>query len=48
MHVNLASRSRVTLFIDTPLTVKSWDAQKRVLENADDQDEVELGFATFS
>jgi DNA adenine methylase len=33
--------------IDAPLTVKSWDAQKRVLENADDHDEIELGFATF-
>jgi DNA adenine methylase len=35
------------LIIDTPLTVKSWDVQKRVLEKADDHDEIELGFATF-
>jgi len=35
------------MIIDTPLTVKSWDAQKRVLENADDYDELRLGFATF-
>src|ERR1017187_1646015 len=35
------------LVIDTPLTVKAWDTQKRVLANAADHDDVTLGFATF-
>lgn len=33
--------------IDTPLTVKVWDKQKRILGNAAEQDELTLGFATF-
>jgi DNA adenine methylase len=35
------------LIRDTPLTVKSWDAQKLVLTNASDHDTLALGFATF-
>lgn len=35
------------LILDTRLTVTSWDKQKNVLEHADDQDELALGFATF-
>lgn len=35
------------LIVDTKLTVASWDKQKKILENADDHDELELGFATF-
>jgi DNA adenine methylase len=35
------------LIRDTPLTVKSWDAQKLVLANASDHNALELGFATF-
>lgn len=35
------------LVIDTPLTVKVWDQQKRILENAADHDDLALGFATF-
>ena len=35
------------LVLKTPLTVAAWDKQRRILENADSQDEVELGFATF-
>ena len=31
----------------TPLTVKAWDKQKTVLMNADDHDDLALGFATF-
>src|SRR5450759_3774369 len=31
------------LILDTPLTVKAWDRQKAVLENADDHDELALG-----
>lgn len=32
---------------DTPLTVKSWDAQKLILANPSDHDTLSLGFATF-
>jgi DNA adenine methylase len=35
------------LIVDTPLSVASWDKQKKILENAEDHDELELGFATF-
>jgi DNA adenine methylase len=35
------------LVLDTPLKVTAWDKQKRVLENAADQDDISLGFATF-
>ena len=35
------------LIRDTPLTIKCWDIQKKVLENAQDYDELSLGFATF-
>lgn len=35
------------LILSTPLTVKAWDKQKRILESIDDHDELELGFATF-
>jgi DNA adenine methylase len=35
------------LVIDTPLTVKVWDKQKRILDNAPDHDDLALGFATF-
>jgi DNA adenine methylase len=31
----------------TPLTVAQWDKHKRILEHADEQDEIDLGFATF-
>lgn len=33
--------------IDTPLTVKVWDKQRSILGNADDHDDLALGFATF-
>jgi DNA adenine methylase len=32
---------------DTPLTIKAWDKQKAILMNADDYDDLALGFATF-
>lgn len=32
---------------DTPLTLKSWDRQKKVFTNQNDSDELALGFATF-
>ncbi len=35
------------LVIDTPLTVKAWDKQKRILKDAADHDDVALGFAMF-
>jgi DNA adenine methylase len=35
------------LILKTPLTVAAWDKQKRVLENAADYDDIDLGFATF-
>lgn len=35
------------LVIDTPLTVKSWDKQKHILENPTSHSELALGFATF-
>jgi DNA adenine methylase len=35
------------LVIDTPLTVKVWDKQRRILANAEGQDDLALGFATF-
>ena len=37
----------VRLIRNTRLTVRSWDKQKRVLANADDHDDLALGFATF-
>jgi DNA adenine methylase len=35
------------LVLKTPLTVKEWDRQKRILQNVDEHDELEVGFATF-
>jgi DNA adenine methylase len=35
------------LIIDTPITVKAWDQQRRIMENANDSDLLALGFATF-
>src|SRR5205809_1015321 len=35
------------LIADTPLTVSSWDKQRRIFDNSKDQDVVTLGFATF-
>jgi DNA adenine methylase len=35
------------LVIDTPLSVKAWDKQKRILKNASDHDDLALGFAMF-
>ena len=35
------------LVVNTPLTVKVWDKQKRIFENASDHEDLELGFATF-
>src|ERR1700726_3311799 len=35
------------LVINTPLTVKAWDKQKRIMENTADHDDLTLGFATF-
>ena len=32
---------------DTPLSVRVWDKQKRILENSADHDNLSLGFATF-
>lgn len=32
---------------DTPLTVRAWDKQKRVLTQQDDHEDLALGFATF-
>jgi DNA adenine methylase len=32
---------------DTPITVRSWDTQKRILANPEDHDDLALGFATF-
>lgn len=37
----------IRLILDTKLTVREWDRQKRVLSNPDDQDRLALGFATF-
>ena len=31
----------------TPLTVAQWDRHKQILGHADEQDEIDLGFATF-
>jgi DNA adenine methylase len=31
----------------TPLTVAQWDKQKRILDHADDHDDLEIGFAFF-
>jgi DNA adenine methylase len=31
---------------DTPLTVKAWDKQRRIMENPKDHDDLALGFAT--
>ena len=33
--------------VDTPLTVKAWDKQKRILANFREHDDLTLGFATF-
>lgn len=35
------------LMRDTPLTLKSWDKQKKIFSHSDDYGPVELGFATF-
>ncbi len=35
------------LVIDTPLTVRAWDKQKRIVENPAEHDDLTLGFATF-
>jgi len=35
------------LVMDTPLTVKAWDKQKRIVENSAGHDHLTLGFATF-
>lgn len=35
------------LIRDTPLTIATWDKQKRILAHADEHDDVRLGFATF-
>jgi DNA adenine methylase len=35
------------LIKDTPLTMRAWDKQKKIFANADDHDDVALGFATF-
>jgi DNA adenine methylase len=35
------------LVIDTPLSVRTWDRQKRILKNAKDNDDLSLGFAMF-
>jgi DNA adenine methylase len=35
------------LIHDTPLTVRSWDKQKRIVSNQKDHGEIEIGFATF-
>lgn len=35
------------LIKDTPLTMRAWDTQKKIFSNADDHDDVALGFATF-
>jgi DNA adenine methylase len=37
----------VRLVRNTPLTVRAWDKQRRVLAQQDDHDDIELGFATF-
>src|SRR3546814_4034733 len=33
--------------LNTPLTVGSWDRQKRIFANPDDHSYVQVGFATF-
>jgi DNA adenine methylase len=35
------------LVIDTPLNIRTWDRQKRILKNAKDHDDLRLGFAMF-
>ena len=35
------------LIADTPISVESWDSQKRIMTHADDHDILALGFATF-
>ncbi len=35
------------MVMKTPLTVKAWDKQKRILSHLDEHDELEIGFATF-
>jgi DNA adenine methylase len=37
----------VRLIHDTPLTVRAWDRQKRVLADSNNHDNLELGFAAF-
>lgn len=37
----------VRLIRDTPLNVRAWDRQKRILSNPKDHDTLELGFAAF-
>jgi DNA adenine methylase len=36
-----------SLILCTPLSVKTWDKQKRIFDRATDYDDLELGFATF-
>lgn len=35
------------LVVDTPLTVRAWDKQRRVFSNPNQHEGIELGFATF-
>jgi len=35
------------LILDTPVSVRQWDRQKKILVNAEDHDDLSLGFATF-
>jgi DNA adenine methylase len=37
----------VRLIVDTPLTVRSWDRQKKIFSRSDDYDDLAVGFATF-
>jgi DNA adenine methylase len=37
----------IRLIRDTPLTVRAWDKQKRILANSKDYDHLQLGFAAF-
>jgi DNA adenine methylase len=41
------TESLVRLVRNTPLTMRSWTRQKKILMNQDDYDDLELGFATF-
>jgi DNA adenine methylase len=47
-HTVLKNPERLCkLVTDTPLTMKIWDKQKKIFANADDHDDIALGFATF-